>query len=121
MAFTDQEKVDIRRFCGFPAYANYGWVYVQSYGILETRIANMSDAEETVVRTVYLANLTALETDVVGTRENLDTAVAAVWTHNRLEQADRENLLDSWRRRLCGFIGVPPGPALKSGCGVIRT
>jgi hypothetical protein len=21
-------------------------------------------------------------------------------------------LFDGWRRRLCGFLGVPPGPAL---------
>ena len=25
---------------------------------------------------------------------------------------DRARLFDDWRRRLCGFLGVPPGPAL---------
>jgi hypothetical protein len=120
MAFTDTEKVDIRRFCGYPAYANFGWVYEVDYAMLETRIANMSDAEESVIRTVYLPNLTQLESDVVGTRANLDTAQAAVWTHNPREQADRENLFNSKRRSLCEYIGIRPGGNLGSGSNVIR-
>ena len=28
------------------------------------------------------------------------------------ELRDRTRLFDDWRRRLCGFFGVPPGPAL---------
>lgn len=31
------------------------------------------------------------------------------------ELNDRVRLLDDWRRRLCGFIGIPPGPALSTG------
>jgi hypothetical protein len=38
-----------------------------------------------------------------------------VWTHNRDEVRDRLRLFDDWRRRLCGFMGVPPGPALGTG------
>ena len=28
---------------------------------------------------------------------------------------DRTALFDDWRRRLCGFLGVPPGPSLGNG------
>jgi hypothetical protein len=117
MAFTDAEKTDIRRFCGFPVFGGqpvqaFGHRFYQHYGTLEFRLNNMQLSEEAVIRTTYLANLALLETDVVGTRANLDTDQAAVWYHNKNEQRDRDRLLDSWRRRLCGFLGIPPGPAL---------
>lgn len=117
MAFTNSEKVDIRRFCGFPAYgvgqAGFqGWRFFQAYGLLEFRLNNMAPEEEAVIRTTYLANLNTLETAIVGTSANLDTAKAAVWEHNPREHADRENLFLSWRRKLCGFLGIPPGPAI---------
>lgn len=120
MAFIDSEKVDIRRFCGYPAFANFGWVYEIDYAMLETRIANMSAAEEAVIRSNYLPNLTLLETALMGTSDNLDTAQAAIWTHNAREQADRENLYNSKRRSLCEYIGIRPGGNLGSGSDVIR-
>jgi hypothetical protein len=46
--------------------------------------------------------------------QNLDTDQAAVWTHNRDEVPDRTTLFDDWRRRLCSFFGLPPGPGLAS-------
>lgn len=125
MAFTDTEKVDIRRFCGFAAFGGqpvqaFGHRFYQHYGTLEFRLNNMQPAEEAVVRTTYLANLATLETAIVGTSANLDTAQAAVWVHNKNEQRDREALFDSWRRRLCEFIGIPPGPGLKkSGISLV--
>lgn len=115
--FTDAEKVDVRRQCGYPAAgstgpnANTGYRFFQSYGLLEYRMENMAASEEAVVRT-YLTDLAQLERDIVGVRENLDTDKAAVWTHNKNEQSDREALYDEWRRRLVAFIGVPPGPNL---------
>lgn len=120
MAFTDMEKTDIRRFCGFPVFGGqpvhaFGHRFYQQYGTLEFRLNNLQASEEAVIRTTYLANLQQLEVDIVGTRDNLDTDQAAVWTHNKREQADREALFDSWRRRLCGFLGIPPGPALGDG------
>lgn len=114
--FTDCEKTDIRRFCGYPAYGagnsgNMGWRFFVAYGALEYRMNNLSAAEEAVVRR-QLATLNALETGVPAAAENLDTAAAAVWTHNANEVADRLRLFDEWRRRLCAFFGVPPGDAL---------
>ncbi len=117
--FTNAEKTDIRRFCGYPAYGAgavgfENWRFYQVYGELEFRMNNLAPEEETVARR-YLAQLASLELAVVRSSDSLDTDQAAVWTRNRTEVQDRENLLDDWRRRLCGFFGVPPGPGLRDG------
>ena len=115
--FTDAQKVDIRRFCGYPVFGGtpssfQSYRFFQAYGTLEYRMQNLLAAEESVITTVYLPNLTTLEAAIPATGDNLDTDQAAVWTHNKHEQRDREQLFDSWRRRLCDFLGVPPGPGL---------
>jgi hypothetical protein len=117
--FTDQQKTAIRRFCGYPAYGaapdgNMGWRFFTAYGALEYRMNNLSANEMAVVVT-YLATLAQLELAVVGASENLDSEAAASWTHNSNEVADRVRLFDGWRRRLCAFMGVPPGEGLGQG------
>jgi hypothetical protein len=114
--FTDQQKTDIRRFCGYPAYGASpdgfaGWRFFTAYGELEYRMNNMSTNEMAVVLT-YLATLAQLEQAVLGASDNLDSDAAASWSHNRNEVTDRLRLFDAWRRRLCAFIGVPPGEGL---------
>ena len=113
---TDQQKTDIRRFCGYSAYGaspagNIGWRFYTAYGLLEYRMNNLSAAELTVVAN-YLTTLNQLEVVVPLASDNLDSDAASVWTHNRNEVGDRLNLLDEWRRRLCSFLGVPPGEGL---------
>jgi hypothetical protein len=122
-AFTDAQCVDIRRFCGYPARADGNvlfpapWVNIQ-YLALEYRLQHMSQSEGAVLVT-YLTTLNALELAVVGAGANLDTDQAAVWKHNKTEVADRMQLFDAWRRRLCAFMGITPGPAfVTSGGGV---
>ncbi len=115
-AFTDAQKVDIRRFCGYPAYgagaAGFNsWRFFQAYGTLEYRMNNLAPAE-IAVTLQYLSTLATLEAAIPPTSANLDTESAAAWTHNDNETRDRTVLFDSWRRRLCGFLGIPPGPAL---------
>jgi hypothetical protein len=117
--FTDAQKTDIRRFCGYPAYGVgatgfSGWRFFQAYGLLEYRMNNMSASEMTVV-TNYLTTLYTLEDAVPNTGATLGTAEAAVWTRNPYEVRERAGLLDDWRRRLCAFIGVPNGPGLGDG------
>jgi hypothetical protein len=117
--FTDAQKTDIRRHCGYPAYgaspAGFdNWRFYQVYGLLEYRINNLSSAETNVVLT-YLAQLSALEFAVPRAADGMDTDQAAIWTRNRNEARDRARLFDDWRRRLCGFLGIPPGPALTDG------
>lgn len=117
--FTDAQKTDIRRFCGYPAYGAgasgfQGWRYYTAYGLLEFRLNNLSDAEAAVVLS-YLTTLATLEGAVSETGARLDTAQAAVWTRNPAELRERVALFDGWRRRLCAFLGLPPGPGLGDG------
>jgi hypothetical protein len=120
MAFTDAERTDARRYCGYPAYGAgagfQGWRFYQSYGALEYRLNNLSQPEQAVVRR-YLGTLGSLETGIPNAAANLDTEQAAVWSRNANEVRDRTRLFDDWRRRLCGFLGVPPGPGLRD-CGL---
>ncbi len=116
---TDAEKVDARRFMGYPVFGtnpsgNMGWQFYQAAGLLEYRIANLSAAEEAVLRQ-YLTTITALEQYVPDASAGLDTQAAGEWTRNPAELAERSRLLDGWRRRLCAFLGVPPGPGFGGG------
>lgn len=117
--FSESEKTDIRRHCGYPAYGAgaagfQGWRFFQAYGLLEFRMGNLADAEEGVV-SGYLATLATLESAVTDAGSRLDTAQASVWTRNPAELRERAQLFDDWRRRLCAFLGVPPGPGLGDG------
>ena len=116
MALNDAERTDVRRHCGYPSYGSgaegfQGWRFHQAYGLLEYRMTRMSGAEEAVARQ-YLATLATLEAAVPEAGAMLDTEQAAVWKRNPRELRERTALFDDWRRRLCGFLGVPPGPAL---------
>ena len=115
---TDSELTDARRFCGYPAYGSgasgfQSWRFFTIYGTLEYRLANLSASEIGVVRG-YLSQLVTLEQAVLGAGDNLDTNQASVWQRNRSEVSDRASLLTSWQIRLCGFLGIPPGPGLGS-------
>ena len=115
---SDSEKIDVRRHCGYPTYGNTAggfssWRFYQAYGLLEYRISNLSAGESVVIRR-YIATLLTLETAIPRASGNLDTNQAAIWRRNENEHRDRERLFDSWRTRLCGFLGIPPGPGLQS-------
>ncbi len=116
--FMDSEKIDVRRHCGYPAYGGTAsgfssWRFYQVYGLLEYRINNLADGEVSVVRG-YLGTLAGLEAAIPRASDNLDTDQAAVWSRNQNEFRDREQLYDGWRTRLCAFLGIPPGPGLRS-------
>jgi hypothetical protein len=121
MALSEAEKTDIRRYCGYPARGEGGFGYLwppyRGQANLEFRMNNLSAPEEAVLRR-HLGTLLLLESAVPKAGENLDTDQAASWSRNRSEQDDRLRLLDTWRRRLCHFLGVPPGPGLDSGSGL---
>ncbi len=124
MAFSEGEKTDIRRFCGYPAYGAaaagfQSWRFFQAYGTLEFRMNNLSAAEAAVVQR-QLAALVVLEQGIFEAAANLDTNEAATWQRNPNEPRDRQRLFDDMRRRLCGFFGVPAGPALgNSGIALV--
>ena len=117
--FTDAEKADIRRFCGYPAYGQgatgfMGWRFFQAYGLLEYRMNNMAPAELQVTRE-YLAFLYPIETAISTAGVNMGTDMAAVWTRNKNEVRDRMAHFGTMRRELCRIIGVPSGPGLGDG------
>ncbi len=118
---ADAERVDARRYCGYPVYGPgasgfVGYRFFHAYGMLEYRLTNLTASELAVLRT-YLTQLYPLETGILGAAANLDTAQAAVWTRNASEVRDRERLYDGWRKRLCSFLGVPPGPEFGGDSG----
>lgn len=120
---TDQQKVDVRRYCGFPVFGNgisasppsFGYRYYTQYLILEYRMNNLSTDEEITLESDYLSILNTLEAAIPTASDNLDTDRAAVWYHNKEEVEDRYNLYRLWCRRLIEFMGVsPPQPMMRS-------
>lgn len=127
---TDQQLADVRRFTGYPMLGDtvadnsrdlaYGWVSPGTWQTLYHRLTSLRPEEEARVVT-FLTTLSGLETAVTDSTENLDTDQAAVWVHNKNEVSDRMKLYRLWRRELCAFIGIPPGPSLgKGGCSIAR-
>lgn len=126
MALTAQQTADCRRFMGYPSLGTdtpadasrdfaYGWVSPGVWQTLFTRLQNMPAETELTLISVYLTALYKLEAAIIGAGDNLDTESAAVWKRNKNEVADRMKLFDSWRRRMCNFLGIAPGPALGEG------
>jgi hypothetical protein len=125
-AFTDAQLVDIRRFCGYPPQSNgqvlfpAPWINVQ-YLALDYRLQTLSADEAGVVINTYLANLYTLESAIPGFAAQVYIGVAAVFTRNKDTMREARLALDDWRMRLCGFLGIEPGPDLQGrGGGQIR-
>lgn len=115
MAFTDDQKNQIRMHTGYGVYGsesnpNYGYRYFTWFGTLEYKMNNLAPVEEATVLTVFLPRLNDLQTAIFDqTTQNADTDRAAVWYHNKNEQADREKLYMSLRLKLCAYFRVPFG------------
>lgn len=102
---TDEEKDAIRRYCGYFLQGDAGqgvraWGYYQAEGLLVFRLTRLSTAEEAVALR-YVATLKTLES-------NRSEAAAP-------DLQERATLFTDWRRRLCSFLGVLPGPAIAGG------
>lgn len=125
MALTDQQMSDVRRYAGYAlvgttmqintdqdvVFLMFGMVNMSLY----TRLTTMSAVEETTLTGVYLINLAMIEAAIPAASANLDTDQAAVWYHNKREVVDRTALFNKWRREMCAFLGLPPGPGLGDG------
>src|SRR5580658_3602683 len=103
MALTAQQVVDTRRYLGFSVSGNTGSQFYREpvYSditlaslSLDYRLANLSAEEENTVVTYYLTNLYLREAEIQAASANLDTDVAAVWTHNKQEVSDRRELFN---------------------------
>lgn len=121
MAITEQQKLDVRRWAGYTMVGDLdisdmsdpaqGWG-AGAYQTLYHRLLNLTASEESTLISVYITNLTTLEAAIPASSDNLDTDQAAVWTHNRDEVTHRTALFNQWRRAMCGFLGIVPGPSL---------
>jgi hypothetical protein len=125
MALTDQQIADTRRYAGYPMLGDtvaddsrdfaYGFVSPGVWQTLYHRLNNMRPEEEAVLINTYVANLATLEAAIPASGADLDTNVAAVWERNPNQVADRADLFNMWRRNMCAFLGVAPGPTLGDG------
>lgn len=118
---SDQERGDVRRFCGYPAYGSgaqgfQSHRFFQWYGVLEFRLSNLAPAELQFIR-MLMSNMATVEQGIFCTYENLDTDETPAWKHNKNESVDRWSDFNRQRRHLCGFLGVPEGDALKAQPG----
>lgn len=120
--FTDTDRIDIRRYTGYPPYGTGAVAFIERftrrYLDLEMRLTSLTQTEATVIQT-YLADLRVLEAAIPAAGANLDTDQAAVWVHNPDELKDRMALYRAWRFQLCSLVGVPPGPYLKTGIKLV--
>lgn len=114
---TDDERVASRRFCGYSVYGPgasgfEGWRFFQAYGMLEYRLTNLAQSELTNLRQ-YLGQIATLETEILGSTSKIDIDTAAVFKRNTNAMFERNTIFDNWRIRLCGFLGIPPGPEMQ--------
>ncbi|CAI1512403.1 Uncharacterised protein [Serratia quinivorans] len=127
---TEQQLSDVRRYAGYPMLGDtvaddsrdfaYGWVSPGTWQTLQHRLTHLRPEEESTLIN-YLTTLTTLESAIPTSGENLDTDVAAVWVHNKQEVSDRMRLYNLWRREMCAFIGIVPGPNLgRGGSQIVR-
>lgn len=122
-ALTEVDKTEIRRFCGYAALGDLAsgessWRFFQNAGTLEWRLNTLAGSERKRLR-YFLATLLQMERAVQSVSENLDTQAVSVWTRNARELSERVRLFDWWRRRVCGFLGVVPGPDLQDHASII--
>jgi hypothetical protein len=119
LAVVDEDtKVDIRRMCGYGSYGvgatgffEMGF-FIPSYQVLELRMNTLTASEFSRVTNNYLAKCLQLEQDIYDTRETVNIDTAAVYKRNLNEGRERHNEFNYWRRALCQFFGIDPGPQL---------
>lgn len=109
MAFTDAEKVDLRRFAGFPPLGADGVASTTQAAAFETLLNSFSPEEEASIRT-YLGRLLSLETTYFSALETVDTKKAAVWERNPNALVDAQAGLNAWRAQLVALLGIEMGP-----------
>jgi hypothetical protein len=120
--YSDAEKADIRRFCGYPPYGSgpsgfSGWRFFTAYGELEFKMNNSAPAEYQIGR-YRLSLLYVIETALSGAYQTLNVDTAASFKRNSREVQDRIAHYNSERRTLCDVMGCPPGPNL-AGAGSV--
>lgn len=131
MALTDAQRAAVRRYAGYPQVGSnhttdasrdfaYGWTLPGVWETLSSILDNLRPENEDTLVNVYLTKLASLETAITSASDNLDTNEAAVWKRNTNEVADRTSLFRQWRREMCAFLGIAPGPSLQQQSRIVR-
>jgi hypothetical protein len=89
-------------------------VLVNDEGVLEYRMGLLTEEEGVQVRK-YLKALKGLEDAILTAADNLEDDVLGPLKRNKTEIAERTALYDAWRKRLCQFLQLKPGPGLRTG------
>ena len=130
MALTNAQMVAVRKYAGYQlagttmpitddqdlVYCQFGFVTMS----LHKRLTTLDADEEADLIASYLTPLALRQSEIQGAAANLDTDVAAVWTHNKNEVAERRAMFNSLRRDMCDFLGLPYGPALQTTNRMVR-
>ena len=118
---TDSQKVDVRRWLGYPTLNTGTTDYVYSaYGVygtvsLDHKLDALTVSEGSVLIATFLTVLATLESAIPASADNMDTQSAGPWTSNPREMAQRTALFNKWRRDMAAFLGFAPGPGLGAG------
>lgn len=120
---SHEEKSETRRFCGYAALGDVAtgessWRFFQSAGTIEWRLNTLTETERRRLR-YFLTICQQMEQAVVRVSDDLDIQSVSVWTRNPRETTERLRLLEWWCRRLCGFLGLQPGPDLQETGAII--
>ncbi len=118
--FTATQVAQIRYYCGYPAFAVFGYVLSPGMATLDDQIAGMSDAEQALVVSEFLAVLPGLKSAIDNATSTLYVATAGPFTRNPEEMTERVRQYTLLRQQLCAFIGCPPGDQLVTGNRVTR-
>ena len=120
---TDSERVNTRRWLGYPPLnsgePDYVFGHTPSSVSLNDKLDNLTTIEEEALRNQFLTPLAAMETALVGSIDNMDTQEAGPWIANTRETGDRTRLFKQWRREMSAFLGFAPGPSLGTGGAAI--
>lgn len=117
---TSAQLSDTRRFAGYPTEAALPYQSLQVQGdsaALDAVLAALTGDQINTLVSVYLTSLYTIEAGISGASDGLDVDKAAVYTRNANELADREFLFQSWRLKLCYFLGVPAGAGVYASSG----
>ena len=113
--FTDAQKAQVRYYCGYSASAAFGYILSPGMATLDAQLAAMSDAEQAIVTTNFLAVLPGLEQALNAMSATLDIATAGPYSRNLNEYDERKRQYTDLRRELCQFCGCEPGDRLAAG------
>ena len=114
MAFSPADLSDARRFCGYPvegAVTAQGLDVQGNSATLDVVLTGLGSTDVATTQAM-LVGLRQLDADMQAMRGPMGTASAAVWKRNPAEAAERAALYMGQRRKLCAFLGVPPGPGV---------